>query len=258
MGTVRLGKDAVAYYHATAGTVLAGMSAVLSGVSDVTLNMGAGSAKVSTRGSGGWEVELSTLRTLEVGLKIPLDPSDAGYQALEYSYLNSVPLAAAFLTDLKSVAGAIGPVGDFSVAKFDRGEPLEGEVSVDVTLKLAKFTAWCRVGGATQIAFTTQPATPTVTAVAFATQPVVTIQDATGATIATGADATATVTLALTTGAGVLGGTVSMVAVAGVADFAGKGVKITGAGTGQIITAVAGLASGTKTAACTPVAITAE
>ena len=142
MGTVKLGKDAVAYYHATAGTALAGMTLILSGVKDVQLNLGAGTAKVTTRGSGGWENELATLKTLEVSLKIPLDPTDAGYQALATAFVNGGTLAAAFLTDAKAVSGAEGPVGDFCVTKFDRNEPLDGEVEVDVTLKLAKFTAW--------------------------------------------------------------------------------------------------------------------
>jgi len=140
--SMKLGKDAVAYYHATATTALASMTAIFTGVKDVQLSIGAGSANVTTRGSGGWTNELPTLRTLSVSLKIPLDPTDAGYIQLATSFLAGTTFAAAFLTDAKAVEGAEGPVGDFSVTKFDRNEPLDGEVEVDVELKLAAFTAW--------------------------------------------------------------------------------------------------------------------
>ena len=255
MSTVRLGKDAVAYYHTTPGTALSGMSLIFSAVKDIQINMGAGSAKVTTRANNGWEVELSTLKKMEVTAKIPLDNTDPAYQAITNAFLNSTNVAMAFLTDTKTNAGAEGPVGDFSIAKMDRNEPIDGEVEVNVTFKLAKFTAWNRTGGASQLAFTTQPSSSATSGSAFAQQPVVTIQDGTGATITTGSDATVVVTLALTTGAGTLGGTVSKAAVAGVADFTGLGVKITGAGAGQIITAVATLSSGTKYVASTNITV---
>jgi hypothetical protein len=140
--SMKLGKDAVAYYHATPTTALSGMTLILSGVRDVQLSIGAGSAKTTTRASGGWETELPTLRTLSVSLKIPLDPTDAGYIQLATSFLAGSTFAAAFLTDTKATVGAEGPVGDFGVTKFDRNEPIDGEVEVDVELKLAKFTAW--------------------------------------------------------------------------------------------------------------------
>jgi len=140
--SMKLGKDAVAYYHATPGTALSSMTLILSGASDVQLNLGAGSAKITTRASAGWECELATLRTLSVTCKIPLDPTDAGYIALATAFLAGSTLAMAFLTDAKAVTGAEGPVGDFAITKFDRNEPLDGNVEVDVELKLAKFTAW--------------------------------------------------------------------------------------------------------------------
>lgn len=81
-------------------------------------------------------------------------------------------------------------------------------------------------GVATQIVWTTQPSTA-AQGVAFATQPIITIEDVNGATVTTGADATALITLTLLTGTGAIAGTVSMNAVAGVANFSGKGVNIT-------------------------------
>ena len=242
----KLGKDAVAYFNATAGTLLSGMSSLLDGVRDIQLGMGSGTAKTTTRASGGWETELPTLRNLEVSLKIPLDVANAGYQALALAFTTGASIAAAFLTDAKIVTGAEGPVGDFTVTKFDRNEPLDGEVEVDVTLKLCAFTAWCKVGVGNVLAFTTHPSASTAAGVAFAQQPVVTIKDAAGNTITTGADATATVTLSLTNGLGALIGTVTEVAVAGVANFAGNGVGVSVAGTDKVLTASATLGLGLR------------
>jgi len=80
-------------------------------------------------------------------------------------------------------------------------------------------------GVATHLVWSTQPSSAQQ-GVAFATQPVITVKDASGATVTTGADATAVITISLLTGTGVLAGTVSMAAVAGVADFTGKGLNV--------------------------------
>ena len=96
-----------------------------------------------------------------------------------------------------------------------------------------------------KLAFTTQPSVSTVSGVAFAQQPIVTIQDAAGNTVITATDS---ITLSLSTGTGTLGGTLSMNAVNGVADFSGKGVNINQTGSNKVLTASAtGLTSATTT-----------
>lgn len=82
-------------------------------------------------------------------------------------------------------------------------------------------------GPASQIVFTTQPSSLTVATVAIATQPVLTIRDAFANVVTTGVDSTATVTISTSTGTGTPSGTTSMAAVAGVADFASKGLSYT-------------------------------
>ena len=105
---------------------------------------------------------------------------------------------------------------------------------------------------ASQVVFTTQPSASTVAGVAFATQPVVTIEDQFGNTVTSGSDSTTNVTLTLTTGTGTLGGTNSMAAVAGVANFSGKGLSINLAGTNKVLTATATVTAGTETATTSP------
>lgn len=90
----------------------------------------------------------------------------------------------------------------------------------------AAYTITGSPGVATNLFWTTQPSTAKA-GVAFATQPIITIRDASNATVTSGPDATALITITLLTGTGALAGTVSMNAVAGVANFVGKGLNVT-------------------------------
>ncbi len=82
-------------------------------------------------------------------------------------------------------------------------------------------------GTATQIVFTTQPG-GAASSTAFATQPVVTIQDAYGNTVTSGADAGAPLTMSLNSGTGTLSGTTSAIAVLGVATWSGLSIDTVG------------------------------
>ncbi|MGJ8654762.1 MAG: beta strand repeat-containing protein [Opitutaceae bacterium] len=90
-------------------------------------------------------------------------------------------------------------------------------------------------GPASQFVFSTQPSSSSTISVPFATQPVVQIMDAFGNLVTTGADATATVTISLSTGTGTLGGTTSVAAVDGQADF--TDLFIDDFGTDKVLTA---------------------
>jgi trimeric autotransporter adhesin len=89
-------------------------------------------------------------------------------------------------------------------------------------------------GAAHQLAFTVEPAGATG-GTAFGTQPTVTIQDAGGNTVSTGASSSAPIALSLTTGSGALTGCSSPTTTAGVAAF--TGCSINTADTGDILTA---------------------
>jgi len=104
-------------------------------------------------------------------------------------------------------------------------------------------------GAASQLSFATAPSSGAYAGVAFTTQPIVNILDAYNNIVA---NATNTVSLSIAndppTGS-TLGGTTSMAAVAGVADFSGKGLNISRAGTGFTLSAAAtGLTSATSSA----------
>ncbi|UYL09156.1 Ig-like domain-containing protein [Bdellovibrio sp. SKB1291214] len=107
--------------------------------------------------------------------------------------------------------------------------------TVDGTAFSTTFTETATNGPASQLSFSTQPVGGVTPGTALATQPVVRILDASGNLVTTGADATATVSLSLTTGTGALGGTTSLSAVGGVATF--TNVNATVYGTGKVMTA---------------------
>src|SRR5205085_2189765 len=83
---------------------------------------------------------------------------------------------------------------------------------------------------ATQLVFTTQPAGATAGA-PFVTQPAVTVEDAFGNTVTTGADSTINVTATIQSGGGALQGTAVKAAVAGVATFTNLRIDASGAHT---------------------------
>ncbi|MBX3032966.1 MAG: fibronectin type III domain-containing protein [Bdellovibrionaceae bacterium] len=90
-------------------------------------------------------------------------------------------------------------------------------------------------GAATQIVFTMQPAGGVAEGVNLPTQPVLEIRDANGNLVTSGADATADVTLSLSSGTGALGGTLTQTSVGGVATF--SGISVDTQGSGKVITA---------------------
>lgn len=119
-------------------------------------------------------------------------------------------------------------VGTYTVTGNDTGLGFTDTASLTVT-----------PGAPDHVTFTTDPSASTVSMVAFAQQPVVTIYDING-NVAT--QSTASVSLAVKTGdVGTLSGTTSMNAVAGVADFSGKGLKVDTVGSGKHLRASSGL-----------------
>jgi len=136
--TVKLGKDAVLYYGTTGATG----AIEATSVGDVSVAMTAGEAKIPTRGNGGINAVATTLLEIEVTFKIPLDPSDAFYQAVRVAFVGRTTMALKPMTGSNSVAGNEGPDGDFVITKFDRAEPIDGEVSMDCTAKIQVFRSW--------------------------------------------------------------------------------------------------------------------
>jgi len=132
--TFILGKDAK-LYHGTAGATA---TTEMTNVKDVTLNLEAGEADVTTRANSGWRATAPTLRECTVEFEMVWDPDDAGFAAIKTAFLSS-DLIALLVLDKE---GGQGPDADFAITSFSRNEALEEAITVSVTAKLSVFRQW--------------------------------------------------------------------------------------------------------------------
>jgi hypothetical protein len=149
-----------------------------------------------------------------------------------------------------TTVNAVNGVATFSTLSLNKVGTAYTLTATDSTTALTTATSSTfniTPGAGTQLVFTTQPGGGTG-GVAWSQQPVVTVEDASGNTVTTGTNSTASITLAIGTnpGSGTLSCTANpKAAVAGVDTFAG--CKITSAGTGYTLTATAtGLTTATS------------
>ena len=143
MATFILGRDAKIYQGA-AGAELAAL-AEMSNVRDVTLNLEAGEADITTRANSGWRATAPTLRECTTEFEMVWKPGDAGFDAIKSAYLGGTTIELAVLDQARETAGAQGPKGSFSITSFSRNEALEEAITVSVTAKLAAFDEWVEV-----------------------------------------------------------------------------------------------------------------
>jgi len=114
-------------------------------VRDVTLTMEAGEADITTRGNAGWRATAPTLRECSVEFQMVWRPGDTVFEAIKTAFLTAGTVALAVLDQKRTVVGAQGPLGDFSITNFSRNESLEEAIVADVTAKLARFEEWHEV-----------------------------------------------------------------------------------------------------------------
>ena len=103
---------------------------------DVELNLEAGEADATDRGSGGWREFLAALKDASIEFEINHDSSDAGYVALRTAFFastNAIEILA--LEGDVAVAGNEGLRATCAVFGFSRSEPLDSTVSESLSLK---------------------------------------------------------------------------------------------------------------------------
>jgi TP901-1 family phage major tail protein len=143
MATFILGKDAKIYQGA-AGGELATLTE-MSNVKDVTLNLEAGEADITTRANSGWRATAPTLRECTCEFEMVWKPGDSGFDAVKTAFLTGGTIELAVLDQARETDGAQGPKGSFSITSFSRNEALEEAITVSVTAKLAVFDEWVEV-----------------------------------------------------------------------------------------------------------------
>jgi len=129
-------------YQGTAGATNPANMTEVDNVRDVTLSLEAGEADVTTRGNNGWRATAPTLRECTVEFQMVWRPGDPVFEAIKTAFLNSGSVALAVLDQKRTVSGAQGPLGDFSITNFSRNEALEEAIVADVTAKLSRFETW--------------------------------------------------------------------------------------------------------------------
>lgn len=118
---------------------------------DVTLNLDKNLADLSSRASGGWTQQVSSLKNASIDFQILWRPDDAVFAELLGRYLDGCPLCM-FIMDGEVVWGGSATVAnatsclgvspyivsglyaDFTVNTFSRGEPLQEGVTADVNI----------------------------------------------------------------------------------------------------------------------------
>jgi len=143
MATFILGKDAKIYQGAAGGAL--GTLAEMSNVRDVTLNLEAGEADITTRANSGWRATAPTLRECTCEFEMVWKPGDSGFDAIKAAFLGGTALELAILDQARETSGAQGPKGSFSITSFSRNEALEEAITVSVTAKLAVFDEWVEI-----------------------------------------------------------------------------------------------------------------
>lgn len=114
----------------------AGAWVELTNVKNVTLNLEAGEADVTTRANNGWRATVPTLKDGTVEFEMVWDEADTGFTEIKDAFLGNEMIGLQVLTG----ATGQGLQGDFAVTNFSRNEDLEEAMTVSVTMKLTYST----------------------------------------------------------------------------------------------------------------------
>lgn len=133
-----LGLDAKLYYNsATEGSPT---WVEITPVRDLTLNMDAATADVTTRASGGWRMQVPTLKEVSLDFQMIWDPSDAGFAVIHDAYIANSTVELLILDGPEDTAGSEGMRGSFGITAVPRNEALEDALMCDVSAVLAPNT----------------------------------------------------------------------------------------------------------------------
>ena len=129
---VKLGLDAKLFRNT--GTYSTPVWNEIANVRDVTLNIEAGEADVTTRNNNGWRATVATLMDASLEFEMVWDSTDDDFAAIRDAFLNRTPIELAVM-DGPMASGAQGLRASMAITKFNRNEPLEEAMTVSVTAK---------------------------------------------------------------------------------------------------------------------------
>lgn len=130
---VKLGMDAKLYRNL--GSYETPTWAEVKNVKDVTLNLEAGEADVTTRGNAGWRANIATLKDASLEFEMVWDTDDDDFSAIRQAFLSSGAVEFAVMDGDIETEGSQGLRATMAITGFSRSEPLEEAISVSVTAK---------------------------------------------------------------------------------------------------------------------------
>jgi len=142
--TYNLGMNAKLYYSATSGTALASLTE-MTAVKNVTVNLDAAEADVTTRGNSGFRANAKTLKECGIDFDYQYTSDDSILTDLRNAWLNDTQIELAALTDDQGTGGAEGPKGTFDVVSISRNEDLEEAITHSISCKLYSWGEWVQV-----------------------------------------------------------------------------------------------------------------
>ena len=104
-------------------------------VRDLTLNIEAGEADVTTRGNNGWRAILAALKDGSIEFEMVWDTADADFTAVKDAFFGNTPIEFAVMDGDIATAGSQGLRATMAITNFSRSEPLEEAITVSVTAK---------------------------------------------------------------------------------------------------------------------------
>jgi hypothetical protein len=130
---VKLGMDAKLYRNT--GSYGSPVWNEVKNVKDVTLNLEAGEADVTTRGNAGWRANIATLKDASLEFEMVWDTADDDFTAIRTAFLTSAAIEFAVLDGPVATSGSQGLRASMAITNFSRAEPLEEAIKVSVTAK---------------------------------------------------------------------------------------------------------------------------
>lgn len=129
-----VGLDCVGYLNT--GTTLSPIWVPILLLRDVTISGEKGMAEMVARVSR-WKGKKGTLKDMPIDLVFLEDTTDVVLGAFLDAFWDDALVDVMFLNGPNTENGAEGPRGVFEVAKYERGEPLEEGLTINVRLELA-------------------------------------------------------------------------------------------------------------------------
>lgn len=131
--TIKLGMEAKLYRNS--GTYAAPTWVEMINVKDLTLNLEAGEADVTTRGNAGWRATIAALKDGSIEFEMVWDTGDADFTAIQQAFFGNTDLEFAVMDGDVASSGSQGLRATMAITNFSRSEALEEAIGVSVTAK---------------------------------------------------------------------------------------------------------------------------